>query len=153
MYSREEAVQLKQQFWTSFGKYMAPVLSAEGEKINWINYKTREPGVFFKMNADNRAATIAIVLGHSNAGIQELYYEQLYELRKMLEESLGEEWEWDRLKVNDYGKVESRVYKTLSGVSIFKQEDWPEMISFFKPRIIALDEFWSNARYAFEALR
>jgi hypothetical protein len=153
MYSREEASQLKHNFWTSFGKYLAPVLSAEGEKVNWVNYKTREPNLFFKMDADNESAAIAIVLNHKNTGIQELYFEQLMELRKMLEETLGEEWQWEKLKMDEHGKAVSRVYKTLNDVSIFKQEDWPEMISFFKPRIIALDEFWSQARYAFEALR
>ncbi|RYZ23162.1 MAG: DUF4268 domain-containing protein, partial [Chitinophagaceae bacterium] len=36
---------------------------------------------------------------------------------------------------------------------IFRREDWPELISFFKPRIVALDAFWSEAKYFFEALR
>jgi hypothetical protein len=40
MYPRNEAAQLKKEFWTVFGQYMAPVLSSEGEKISWGNYKT-----------------------------------------------------------------------------------------------------------------
>ena len=56
MYSRQEASILKQEFWTSFGLYMNPVLSSEGEKINWVNYKTGEKGIRFKMHADNRSA-------------------------------------------------------------------------------------------------
>jgi hypothetical protein len=41
----------------------------------------------------------------------------------------------------------------LEDVSVFRKEDWPQMISFFKPRLIALEAFWTQARYAFEALR
>ncbi|RZK28608.1 MAG: DUF4268 domain-containing protein, partial [Hymenobacter sp.] len=40
MYSKAEATQLRQAFWTTFGQYMAPVPSAEGWPTNWINYKT-----------------------------------------------------------------------------------------------------------------
>ncbi len=47
---------------------------------------------------------------------------------------------------------QSAGYIHLNGVSIFNKEDWPQLISFFKQRIIALDQFWSTARYGFEAL-
>jgi hypothetical protein len=51
------------------------------------------------------------------------------------------------------GKTVSRIYKELPGVSVFNKSDWPELISFFKPRLIALDAFWENARYSFDDLR
>ena len=50
MFSRQEASQLRKEFWTAFGTYMKPVPSAEGEKVNWLNYKTGEKDVFFKMD-------------------------------------------------------------------------------------------------------
>jgi len=40
MFKRQEASRLREEFWTTFGRYMRPVLSTEGIKINWINYKT-----------------------------------------------------------------------------------------------------------------
>lgn len=152
MYSKDEAAQLKSTFWTTFGQYMAPILSAEGEKVNWVNYKTGEKGVQFKMWADNKKAAIGIELSQSDKGIQELYFEQLVQLKNMLKETLEEEWIWV-LHVNDeQGRTVSRIYTELPGVNIFKKEDWPAMISFFKPSLLALDQFWSSAKYAFEAL-
>ena len=153
MYSRQEASQLRQEFWTSFGQYMLPVLSAEGEKINWINYKTGEKDIYFKMQADNKKAIIGIELTHKDAGIQHLYFEQFVELKKILEDSLGEEWTWQFHAADENGRLISRIYTEQTGVSIFKKEDWPALISFFKPRMIALDEFWSMVKYGFEALR
>jgi len=50
MFSKKEASQLRKKFWMIFGQYMSPVLSSEGEKINWINYKTGVKGLQFKMN-------------------------------------------------------------------------------------------------------
>jgi len=153
MYSREISSQLRQQFWTSFGRYMAPVLSAEGEKVNWINYKTGEKGFRFLMDADNKGAEIFIELSHNDPGIRELYFDQLIELKGILHGTVGEEWTWTREITDKSGRQISKVGITLPGVSVFRQEDWPGLIRFFKPRIIALDEFWSNARIAFEQLR
>jgi len=132
---------------------MTPVLSADGERISWVNYKTGEKNIFFRLHADNKKAVIAIELTHNDAGIQQLYFEQFLQLKKFLEDAVGEEWIWQLHTTDDYGKTISRIYTELPSVSIFKREDWPKLISFFKPRIVALDEFWSNVKYAFEAMR
>ena len=153
MYSKQEAAQLRKDFWTTFGQYMSPVLSADGEKVSWINYKTGEKGISFRMQADNKKASVAIELTHSDTEIQQLYYEQFLQLKRFLEEAAGEEWRWELHTIDEYGKTVSRIYKELAPVSIFRKEDWPGLISFFKKNIMALDDFWSNMKYSFEALR
>jgi len=153
MYSKDQASQLRQQFWTTFGQYVSPHPSAEGVKINWVNYKTGIKHLYFKMQAENRSASIAIAIAHPDAGIQELFFEQFKELKIILTNALQEDWEWDLHTTDDYGKTISRIYKQLDGASIFNRNDWPALISFFKPRIIALDEFWSDAKYSFDALK
>ena len=142
---------MRKEFWTSFGQYMLPVLSAEGEKASWLNYKTGEKNVFFRMHADNKKAVIAIELHHPDTDIQQLYYEQFQQLKKLMEQTIGEEWQWQLHTTDETGKTISWIYKELESVSVFRKEDWPRLISFFKPRIIALDEFWSNVKYSFEA--
>lgn len=153
MYTRHEASQLRQEFWTAFGLYMAPVPSAEGEKIAWVNYKTGEKFCFFKMDAGNRSASIAVELHHPDAAVRHLFFDQLYQLKPALEAQLGEAWQWQREATNEQGKACSRVWCELCDVSVFRKSDWPLLVSFFKPRITALDAFWSEARYYFEALR
>ena len=153
MYSKDEASQLKQQFWTAFGQYISPHLSAEGLKVNWVNYKTGIKHVYFKMQADKRSASIAIEVTHSDPGIQELFFEQFKEYRNILNAALGEAWEWQLHTTDVYGKTASRIFKQIDGVSIFNKNDWPALISFFKPRIIALDEFWNDVKYGFDALK
>jgi hypothetical protein len=153
MYSRQQASELRQAFWTALGKYMQPILSAEGEKVNWVNYKTGEKNIYFRMNAGSRSSSIAIEITHPNTELQQLYFEQFVQLKTLLHSALNEEWNWQLHFVDNNGKVISRIYKELNNVSLFNQNDWPALISFFKPRIIALDEFWSSAKYGFEALR
>jgi hypothetical protein len=43
----------------------------------------------------------------------------------------------------------SRIYTAAEGVNIYRKEDWPAIISFFKPRIIALDAFWTEVKEGF----
>lgn len=153
MYSKQEAAQLKAAFWTAFGQYMTPVLSAEGEKVSWANYKTGEKNIHFRLHADNKTASVAIELTHADAGIQQLYFEQFVQLKTILEGFTGEAWMWRLHAADDWGKTVSRIHTELHGASVFKREDWPRLISFFKPRMVALDGFWSNVKYGFEALR
>jgi len=152
MYTREQTSQLRQAFWTTFGQYIAPHLSAEGLRANWLNYKTGVKHVNFRMQADKKSASIAIELTHPDIELQELFFEQFLELRNVLHNCLGEEWEWLMHTTDEEGRTISKIYKEIASVNIFNREDWPALISFFKPRIILLDEFWSDARYTFEAL-
>lgn len=153
MYSKQEISQLRQAFWTAFGQYMSLHLSSEGEKINWLNYKTGEKNVVFKMSADKHSAIISIDITHSDESQRQLYYEQFLQLKNQLRELQGEEWKFERNHEAENGKVISRISKELEPVNIFNKEDWPAIISFLKPRLIALDAFWNEVKYAFEILR
>lgn len=153
MYNRAEASQMRQAFWTAFGHYMAPQLSAEGERVNWINYKTGEKNIHFKMQAGTEAATIGIELNHADTDLQQIYFEQFKQYKKALYQQLNEEWTWQLHITGESEKIISKIFTQRTPVNIMKREDWPQAISFLKPRIIALDAFWSQVKYAFEALR
>lgn len=153
LYSREEAKRIRESFWTSFGQYMAPITGAEGDKVTWINYKTGIKHLFFRMEADNKVARISIDMVNPDEGMRELLFDQFKEYRLLLKSELNEEWIWDLLQYDDHGKATAKIYTELNGLSIFKKEDWPDLISFFKPRIIALDAFWSTAKYGFEIFK
>lgn len=132
---------------------MKPVFSADGLRVNWINYKTGYKGLAFKMDVDKRQAYIGIQLTQKDSDLRDLFYEQLEELRGVLHASVEEEWIWEQQAVNALHQPISQVYTTLEGVNIFRESDWPQIISFLKPRLIALDEFWSMAKYHFEPLK
>ncbi|WP_026464192.1 DUF4268 domain-containing protein [Adhaeribacter aquaticus] len=153
MYTREQASLLRQAFWTAFGQYMTPILSAEGLKVNWLNYKTGVKSVFFRMRADKRTASIGIDITHADIELQELFFDQFLALKGLLHETVGEEWDWVLHTQDENYQTITRIYKEIEGVNVFNREDWPAIISFLKPRIIALDAFWSDAQYSFEDLK
>lgn len=153
MYTREQASQLRQAFWTTFGQYMAPVLSAEGNKTNWLNYNTGHKHLYFRMKADKKFASIGIEITHPDLELQEFFFDQFKTLQTYLHQLLEEPWVWDLHQPDENGKIISRIYQEISPVNVFNREDWPTLISFFKPRMIKLDAFWDNAQYSFEELR
>ena len=102
------------------------------------------------MDADNRQATIAIELRHPDSGVQQHYFEKFEALKKFFWEITGEKWKWELLTIDEDNKQVSRIATTLPGVNIFDTADWPAIISFFKPRILALDTFWTSVKEGFE---
>ncbi|WP_461788057.1 DUF4268 domain-containing protein [Pedobacter sp.] len=153
MFSREEAARLRQQFWISFGQYMKPILGAEGLPVNWINYKTGIKHLFFRMDAEQKFASIAIEFAHPDEGIRALFFEQFQEFKLMFENALQNEvWNWQLNGTNSFDKQVVRIECTLPKVSVFNQQHWPDIIAFLKPRIIALDEFWTDVKPVFEDL-
>ncbi len=150
MYSKQEASLINQQFWTSFGLYLAPILSTEGEKINWVNYKTGQKGIRFIMMADYQSSKISITLSHKDATEQQVCFEKFVRLKQIFHQTMGDTWQWQLHTTDAFGKTISEIYTTLDNVNVLNKADWPDIISFLKRRIIALDTFWCEYKYAFE---
>jgi hypothetical protein len=150
MYSKQEASQLRKKFWTQFGLYMRPLPGADGEPVNWLNYKTGIKNIYFRMDADNKQATIAIELRHTDLLQQQYYFEKFRELEKLFQQTIGENWQWELHTIDEDGKQVSRIGKILKNVNVFDKADWPAIISFLKPRMLAMDSFWNLVKETFE---
>ena len=151
MYSKQQVSQIRHEFWTAFGQYMAPVPSAEGEKINWVNYKTGVKHIYFKMEANQQFASIEIALIHPALNAQKLYFDHLLQFKNLLHDTQDEAWMW-ALHITVDGKVMSRIFTELASTNIFNTEHWPALISFFKQRLIKLDNFWSQVKHGMDVV-
>lgn len=153
MYSKEAAAQIKKEFWTTYGRYMAPVLSAEGTTQNWINYSTGIKHVFFRTQFERKYAYAGIHIIHPDESLRSLLFLQFTRLKNILHEALQEEWVWEEHAIDGFGKPYSSIYIELENVSIYRKDDWPAVISFLKSRIIALDTFWNEVKDSFDVFR
>lgn len=153
MFSKSEASMIREEFWTTFGQYMRPIPSAEGLRINWINYKTGFKDVYFRMQTMHKTARIGIFITHNDPEIQEIFFEQFLMNQSFLESILGEKWNWVLHQTDENDKIVSLIYIDQDGLSVMNREHWHKLIEFFKPRIMALDEFWSLAKISFESLK
>lgn len=150
MYSKEQSSKLKQHFWAKFGQYMKPVPGAGGGPINWVNYKTGRRHIAFKMDANKQQATIAIEIQHGDDGERQNCYGQFLSLKTLLENETGFQWEWQNEIQKENGQPISSISQTLPAVNVLNEKDWPAIIAFFKPRIIALDSFWELVKDGFD---
>ena len=150
MYNKQEATLLRKKFWTKFGQYMQPLPGEAGKPVNWLNYKTGIRHLYFRMDADNNQATIAIEMRHDDLLLQQYYFEKFREHEIMFKSMMNESWEWKLLTIDEDGKQVTRISAVLKGVNVFNTTDWPLIISFLKPRMIALDTFWALVKDRFE---
>lgn len=150
MYSKSETSKIRKEFWTTFGMYMKPVPAAGRQTTQWQNYRTGVKDIYFRMKAEREFASISIEITHKDTELQYLYFEQFVEFRKILEAELKEVWEWEAHAFDEGSRPISKIEKVLPGVNVLNKDDWPEIISFLKPRIVALDAFWYNMKPAFE---
>lgn len=152
MYTNQQASYLRQEFWTRFGQYMAPVPPAGTEKVNWVNYRTGVKGIVFKMDAGAQMASISIQISVADFAKRSLYYQAFVKLAPAFRKYAGEDWDWQETNTNEHGLNYSSISATKFALSVFKEADWPELISFFKKRIIGLDAFWALYKDLFEMM-
>lgn len=150
MYSKAEASQIRTDFWITFGQYLKPVPNSQGYKTKWANYKTGVKDICFRMKTEQDFTSIGIEIAHLDVELQELYFDQFLMLKNLLFQATGEEWDWKLHTTNELGQKISKIEKIRDHVNVMNQNDWPEIISFLKPRIIALDEFWEHVKPGFE---
>ena len=152
MYTNAEASAIRQKFWTSFGLYMSHVPSATGEKVNWINYKTGIKGISFKLNADKDESTIAVEIALKDIMLQHQYFNIFNNFAEEFIKMAGKNWVFKKVYLTENKTEVSIIIVQLQQINIFKETDWPTMISFLKHQIIGLDAFWAAYKPAFELI-
>ena len=125
---------------------MRPLPGADGMAVNWLNYKTGIRQLYFRMDVGKKQASVAIEMRHSDLDEQEEVFKKFMALKMLFDEIDGDDWDWELHNVDEDGKTVSRIITRLEGVNIFNEADWPSIISFLKPGLIAVDQFWHLAK-------
>lgn len=152
VFSKEEAKQLRIDFWTAFGVYMRQHTSLMGEKQKWVNYHTGVKGIFFRLEADAKSVGVAISLEHDDPGLRALFYAQFEELQQYLTAETGLEWTWEPEFQMQDGKQVARIYIEQRGVSLYNRQDWHAMFAFLEAAIVPLDSVWTDCNEVFKDL-
>lgn len=148
MFSKEEAAAGKQAFWTAFGRYMRPVLGADGEPKKWMNYETGIPGLYLRIFLHNKAAFAGIEITDAESEQGARLVSVLIDTLPMLKRHTGQDWDW--IPVENRPPNSLFWGTALHGKSPIVQSNWPELISFFKQNLLAMDAYWNEAGMAFE---
>ncbi len=133
MYSKEESIRIKKDFWTQF---------AETYPRKWLLYNTKIKDVTFKFFVDNKKAQVMLDIEPKDEEKRKIYYEKVESLKNILLEEYLEDVIFERNFYLDNGKIISRVWVELTGISLNNKNTWPTIFDFFYEKMDAFERFF-----------
>ena len=133
MFSKEESRQLREDFWTSFGKSFPR---------KWILYNTKVKGLSLKFHFDTKSALVALDLEDDlEKRIQ--HWDKLLALRSILMEDFLADAIYEEDYLLENGKEISRIYVPMyDKVSIHNKNSWRNVMLFFNETMDTFERFF-----------
>lgn len=144
MLTREELKEKNRQFWTDFRKYMNKVKSSNGRRMNWIGYPSDVKNIYIRLQADAKGARLCFDIQPKDQGVREIIWEQMTELKKVMENCMKYETTWLEELYNDDGRIYSRIMWELNDVNYYNDADQLVIFEFLKNRLVEFDEFYQE---------
>nr|WP_321228072.1 DUF4268 domain-containing protein [uncultured Psychroserpens sp.] len=137
MFSKEESRQLREEFWTSFGKSFPR---------KWILYDTKIKGFSFKFHFDAKHALVALDL-EDDLEKRIKNWEKLQSLKSILVSDYISEVIFEEEYFLENGKEISRIYLPLEQkVSIHNKNTWRDVMVFFNEYMNQFELFFEEYR-------
>ena len=133
MFSKQEAAQLKTEFWTAFGKSFPR---------KWLLYDTKIKDFSFKFYADNKKAEVSLDIEMKDELFRNAYFEKMQSLEDILRDDYLPDAIFEEHFFLDNGKEISRIWVTKENVSVFNKNTWQETFEFFVEKMTALETFY-----------
>lgn len=133
MYSKEEALRIKKDFWIAF---------AEAYPRKWLLYDTKIKDVTFKFFVDNKKAQVLLDIEPKDEEKRKIYYEKIESLKTILHEDYLSEAIFERNFYLESGKVISRIWVEKTGVSLNNKNNWEAIFDFFNETMSQFEYFF-----------
>jgi hypothetical protein len=133
MFSKEEALQIKKDFWIAF---------AEAYHRKWLLYNTKIKDVTFKFYVDNKKAQVLLDIEPKDEEKRKIYFEKVFSLKTILLEEYLEEAIFERNYYLESGKVISRIWVEKTDISINNKNNWEAIFEFFNTNMDAFERFF-----------
>lgn len=135
MYSKEETLKLKKQFWTAF---------AEKDPRKWMLYDTKIKDVTFKFFVDNKKAQVLLDIEPNNEENRKIYFEKIESLKTILLEEYLADAVLERNYYLESGKIISRIWVELTDVSLNNPKTWDKIFTFFSENMSQFELFFNE---------
>ena len=96
------------------------------------------------MDADAKGARLTFDIQGKDAGVRQILWEQLYELKIVLESEMGTDGVWIENASTPVVPVFNRIIWERTDLNFYKPEDHPEIINFLADRLIHFDAFYQE---------
>ena len=133
MYSKEESLKIKKEFWVQF---------AEVYPKKWILYDTKIKDVTFKFYVDNKKAQVLLDIEPKEEEKRKIYFEKIESLKTILIEEYLPEAILERNFYLENGKIISRIWVEKQNVSLNDKSTWENIFAFFNETMTQFEIFF-----------
>ncbi len=146
MFSKEEAKQIREEFWDMFKSLSSQRRKPKKLPANWLLSQTGVKAVNLKFYVDRKVVQVGIDLETRNMDKRIELYEKMESLKKVLEETMQAPLQWELEYIRENGKSVSRIYLEKEDVDIYNKETWKEAHEFMYTNMMRLEEFYEEYR-------
>lgn len=133
MFSKEEALKIKKEFWTTF---------AQEYPKKWLLYDTKIKDFSFKFYIDNKKAQVLLDIEPRDEEKRKIYYEKIESLKTILTDEYIADVVFERNHHLETGKIISKIWIEKTGISLYNKNTWPEIFAFFFENMNAFEMFF-----------
>ncbi len=139
MFSKEEAKQIRLEFWRKLDNRTRRLPGQGGRKKKWISKRTEIKGLDLRFDVDREKAIVALEINHNQEEKRLALYERLEACKKIFEDSFGKPLTWDYLYEKPTGKHVCRVYVEMDA-DLYGKEEWPQVSYFLIDNMMRMEK-------------
>lgn len=146
MFSKEDAKQLREDFWDSFKRMSSGRRARKKLPGNWMLSQTGIKALNLRFHVDREVAQVGIDLETRNMDKRIELFEKLETLKKLMEEAMGVPMIWELEYIRENGKSVSRIYLQIEDVDIYNRDTWVKAHKFMYENMMKLEAFYQEYR-------
>ena len=112
--------------------------------MNWLNYPSEIPFIFIRLDADGKGARFVFDIQAKDEGIRAIIWEQMYELKAVLEAEMGTDGVWLENCSSPAVSQFNRILWERTDLSFFNPDDKKAIFAFFEDRLLHFDAFYQD---------
>ncbi|RCW31317.1 DUF4268 domain-containing protein [Marinilabilia salmonicolor] len=139
MFSKEEAKELRLEFWQKLSNRTRRLPGQKGRKRLWIGDNTGIKGLDLRFDVGREKIIVALEINKKKEEDRLALYEKLEAAKGLFEREFEGPLIWDFAYTKDNGRDVCRVYVEQPG-DMYVRETWPEIFTFMIDRMIRLEK-------------
>jgi hypothetical protein len=112
--------------------------------VNWLKYPTDIKHVYLRLHCDNHGAFVHFDFQFKDSSVREIVWEQMQELKVVMEKEMGSQGIWNRDLTAPEGFVFDRISWENRTLNYYHREEWNSIYAFLKERLLAFDRFYQE---------
>ena len=150
MFSKEEAKEIREEFWDQFRRMSAGKRVRKNLPGSWMLSNTGIKALNLRFHVDREVAQVGIDLETRNMDKRIELFEKLESVKNLLEKAMESPMIWELEYIRENGKSVSRIYLELLGVDIYNRDTWSRAHQFMYSNMMKLETFYIEYRDYFK---